>query len=55
VEFSWNDKAVIWIATCDKIPLALESNFFDALVEKVKIATSEILTESEPNTPIYAL
>jgi len=43
IEVSWDDEAGIWCGVCDKIPLALESNSFDALVARVKIATPEIL------------
>jgi hypothetical protein len=43
VDFSWDDEAGVWIAICDAIPLALESNSFDALIEKVKICAAEVL------------
>jgi len=52
VEFSWDDEAGVWIAVCDEIPLALESNSFDALIEKVKIAAAEILELNEPNASV---
>jgi len=52
IEFTWDDEAGVWIAVCDEIPLALESNSFDALIEKVKIVAPEILAENEPNTPV---
>jgi len=52
IEFTWDEEAGVWIAVCDDIPLALESNSFDALIEKVKIVASEILAENEPNTPV---
>ena len=43
INFSWDDEAGVWIAVCDEIPLALESNSFDALIEKVKVVASEVL------------
>jgi hypothetical protein len=43
INFSWDDEAGVWIAICDDIPLALESNSFDALIEKVKVVVPEIL------------
>ena len=43
IDFSWDDDAGIWVAVCDDIPLALESNSFDALIEKVKVCAAEIL------------
>ena len=44
VNFAWDDDAGVWTAICDTIPLALESNSFDALIEKVKVCATEILT-----------
>jgi len=43
VDFAWDGEAGVWTAICDTIPLALESNSFDALIEKVKICATEIL------------
>ena len=52
IDVSWDDDAGVWIAVCDEIPLAIESNSFDALIEKVKIIAPEILALNEPNTPV---
>jgi len=43
VDVNWDETAGVWYAVCDDIPLALESNSFDALVGKVKTAAYEIL------------
>ena len=43
VDVNWDDEAGVWCAVCDEIPLALESNSFDALIERVKTAAHEIL------------
>ena len=43
IDVNWDEAAGVWYAICDNIPLALESNSFDALIEKVKIAAFEIL------------
>ena len=43
VNIAWDDDASVWIAVSDDIPLALESNSYDALLEKVKVAAPEIL------------
>lgn len=43
IEVTWDETAGVWCAVCDNIPLALESNSFDALIARVKIATPEIL------------
>jgi len=44
VIFFWDDEASVWIAESDDLPgLILESDSFDKLVEKVKIAVQELL------------
>ena len=43
INVKWDDAGGVWCAICDDIPLALESNSFDALIAKVKIAAYEIL------------
>ena len=43
VEVNWDSEAGVWCAFCDDIPLAMESNSFDALIARVKIAALEIL------------
>ena len=43
IDINWDDTAGVWYAVCDNIPLALESNSFDALIEKVKTVAYEIL------------
>ena len=42
----WDDEACVWFAVNDSIPLALESNSFDALIERVKIVAQEVLSEN---------
>ena len=43
VDMRWDQEAGVWCAVCDNIPLALESNSFDALIERVKTTAYEIL------------
>ena len=43
IDVNWDETAGVWYAVCDDIPLALESNSFDALIVKVKIAAYETL------------
>jgi len=43
INFSWDEEARVWIAICDDIPLAIEHNSFDALIERVKTVVPEIL------------
>lgn len=42
VKFQWDDVASVWIATSDDIPgLVLESESFDTLAERVRLAVPE--------------
>ncbi|MCL2081554.1 MAG: DUF1902 domain-containing protein [Oscillospiraceae bacterium] len=43
IDVNWDETAGVWYAVCDDIPLALESNSFDALIEKAKVMAYEIL------------
>ena len=44
VTLTWDNEASMWVATSDDVPgLVLESNSYDALIEKVKIAIPELL------------
>ncbi|MCL2295285.1 MAG: DUF1902 domain-containing protein [Spirochaetes bacterium] len=39
----WDDEARVWIAINDDIPLTLENGSLDLLIERVRLATPEIL------------
>jgi len=43
IDVNWDETARAWYAICDEIPVALESNSFDALIARVKIAAYETL------------
>ena len=43
IKMSWNADMRVWTAVNDDIPIALESNSYDVLVERVKIASPELL------------
>ena len=44
VNLMWDGDVSMWIATSDDVPgLVLESNSYDALIEKVKVAIPELL------------
>lgn len=44
VTLTWDNEASMWIATSDDVPgLVLESNSYDALIERVKIAIPDLL------------
>ena len=47
VDVVWDDEAGVWCAVCHNIPLALECNSFDALIERVKVAALEVLELNE--------
>jgi hypothetical protein len=45
INLAWDDESAVWIATSDDIPgLILESGSLDALIERAKFATPELLT-----------
>jgi len=50
VDIHWDDEARVWYAVCDSIPLALESESLDKLIERVKIAAPELLVENGEDT-----
>jgi hypothetical protein len=43
VKMTWREESSVWIAVNDEIPIALESDSFDTLVERVKLAAPELL------------
>ena len=51
INISWDDEACVWYAACDSIPLALENDSLDALIERVMIAAPEMLALNGVLTP----
>ena len=50
VKLTWDGEASMWVATSDDVPgLVLESNSYDALIEKVKVAIPELLELNSKN------
>ena len=43
IVLSWDDEAGVWIAENSDIPIALESDSLDKLIDRVKTATPELL------------
>ena len=43
VNIKWDDEASVYIAICDEIGLALESESYDDLVQRVRDAVPELL------------
>ena len=52
---TWDDEAARWIAENDDIPIALESDSLDALIERVRIAAPELLELNGKNYVNVAL
>ena len=48
---TWDDEASVWVAENDDIPIALESESLDKLIERIKIAVPELL-ELNGNKPL---
>jgi len=44
---TWDDEASVWTAVNDDIPIALESESLDILIERVKEAAPELLELNE--------
>jgi len=55
VVLSWDDEAAVWIAENDEIPIALESNSLDVLIERVRNAAPELLELNGKNHTNIAL
>ena len=43
VKTAWDDEASVWIAICDEIPIATESDTYEGLLERVKLVAPEII------------
>ena len=43
IEMIWDEEACVWCAVCDDIPIALESSSYDTLIDRVVMATPELL------------
>ena len=55
INVNWDEEAGVWYAICDDIPIASESNSFDALIERVKTTAYEILTLNNKITDSVSL
>ena len=43
INITFDEEASVWYALNDDIPIALESDSFDVLIERVKLAVPELL------------
>jgi hypothetical protein len=46
VIIQWDEEATVWYAICDSIPLALEDESLDTLINRIKLAAPEMLAEN---------
>lgn len=53
VRFTWDPEADVWIAVNDYIPLTLESDSLDLLMQKVRTALPELLELNNLPKPSY--
>ena len=55
VKLTWDNDASVWVATSEDIKgLVLESNSYDALIDKVKVAAPELI-ELNSNEPVKTI
>jgi hypothetical protein len=55
INLTWDDEASVWIAENNDIPIALESDSLDTLIERVRVATPELLELNGKNYKNIAL
>ena len=56
INVTWDSDAAVYIATSENIPgLVLESGSFDALIEKVRVAVTELLQLNNSKADIIDL
>ena len=53
VLLTWDEEASVWVAENDRIPIALESESFDSLIERVRNTVPEILQENNKPSDVY--
>jgi hypothetical protein len=55
IVLTWDNEASVWIAENDNIPIALESDSIDTLIERVRNAVPELLELNGKNHANTAL
>ena len=53
IRFQWDREAGVWVASNDYIPLTLESDSLDRLMEKVRHAVPELVELNHLEQPKY--
>ena len=56
IQLLWDNEASVWVATSTDVPgLVLESESYDALIERVRYAIPELLELNRQKAPFYNL
>ena len=55
IDVFWDEETERWGAINDEIPIALESDSFDHLIERVRLATPELVTLNGHGSSPYVL
>jgi len=55
IDLTWDNEASVWIAVNDDIPVALEADSLDRLIERVRLAVPELLELNNKNHKNIAL
>ena len=50
VVIHWDDEADVWVGICDELGISLESGSYDALIEKIRIVSSEMMKMNKKYT-----
>ena len=54
VKIIWDDEASVWYSSSDEIPLSFSEESYDTLIERVRLAASEVMEECRGYTgPLY--
>lgn len=53
VKFTWDSEANVWIAINDEIPICMESESLDQLMQRVKLAAPELIELNHLPKPQY--
>jgi len=54
INITWDEEASVYIAVCDEIGLALESESYDNLIKRVMDAVSELIEFNKINCTSYS-
>ncbi len=46
IRILWDDEARVWVAVCDEIGLAIESDSYDDLLSRISVVAPEMANEN---------